>query len=162
MRGPLLALLLASLIRGESKSQAELPSTLQLQPSSTLGSGRALTAQERLEKTEDKEVRRAIYSRQRRGGHLADTAESDRGDEVVDEAQDVHSEGDTIQEYEGSSPQDQVVVVDSTSTATRKQDVPADIVVGGALQRNADGSITKPRIMKKKSVGVCLVSPLVV
>ena len=136
-----------------------MPSTLRLQPSSTLGSGRALTAQERLEKTEDKEVRRAIYSRQRSGGHLADTVESDGDDGVVDDAQDVHSESNTIQDYEGTSYRDQVVV-DSTSTATRKQDVPADIVVGGALQRNADGSIAKPRIMKKKSTSVCLVSPL--
>ena len=137
-----------------------MPSILQLQSSSTLGSGRALTAQERLEKTEDKEVRRAIFSRQRRGGHLADTAESVEDDEVVDDAQDVHSD-DTIQADEGTSARDRVVVVvDSTSTATRKQDVPADIVVGGALQRNADGSIAKPRIMKKKSTSVCVVSPL--
>ena len=135
-----------------------MPSIFQLQSSSTLGSGRALTAQERLEKTEDKEVRRAIYSRQRRGGHLAGTAESDGDDEVVGDAQDVYSEGDTIHDDEGSSARDRVVVVDSTSTATRKQDMPADIVVGGALQRNADGSIAKPRIMKKKSTSVCLVS----
>jgi ATP-dependent RNA helicase DHX37/DHR1 len=137
-----------------------LPSTLQLQSSSTLGSGRPLTAQERLEKTEDKDVRRAIYSRQRRGGHLTDTVESDGDDEVVDDTQDVHSEGNTIQDDEDTSPRDQVVVVDSTSAVTRKQDVPADIVVGGALQRNADGSIAKPIIMKKKSTTVCFVSPL--
>jgi ATP-dependent RNA helicase DHX37/DHR1 len=138
-----------------------LSSTLQLQSSSTLGSGRALTAQEKLNKTEDKEVRRAIYSHQRRGGHSADAVESDGDDEVVGDAKDVHSEGDTIQDFEGTSSRDQVVVVDSTSTstATRKQDVPADIIVGGALQRNADGSIAKPRIMKK-STSVCLVSPL--
>jgi ATP-dependent RNA helicase DHX37/DHR1 len=137
-----------------------LPNTFKLQSSSTLGSGRVLTTQDRLEKTEDKEIRRAIYSRQRRGGHLADTAESDGDGEVVGDAQDVHSEGDTIQDYERTSSRDQVVLVDLTSTPTRKQDVPADIVVGGALQRNADGSVAKPRIMKKKGTSVCLVSPL--
>jgi ATP-dependent RNA helicase DHX37/DHR1 len=84
--------------------------------------------------------------------------ESDGDDEVDDDAQDVHSEGDTIRDDEGTSTQDQVVVVDSTSTAARKQDVLADIIVGGALQRNADGSIAKPRIMKKKGTSVCLVS----
>jgi len=84
--------------------------------------------------------------------------ESDGDDEVGDDAQGVHSEGDTIQDYEGTSSRDQVVVVDSTSTSTQKQDVPASIVVGGALQRNADGSIAKPRIMKKKGTSVCLVS----
>jgi len=98
-----------------------------------------------------------MCSRQRRGGHLADTAESDGDDEA--DAQDVHSEGDAIQDDdEGTSALDQVIVVDSTSTATRKQDVPADIVVGAALQRNADGSIAKPRVMKKKGSSVCLVS----
>ncbi len=135
-----------------------MPST-QLQSSSTLGAGRTLTTQERLEETEDKEVRRAIYSRQRRGGHFADTAESDRGEEVLDNAQDVYSERDSIQDSEGTSPRDQVAVVDSVSTtATRKRDVPADVVVGSALQRNADGSIVKPRTMRRRSTGVCLVS----
>jgi len=90
---------------------------------------------------------------------LTDTVESDGDDEVVDDTQDVHSEGNTIQDDEDTSPRDQVVVVDSTSAVTRKQDVPTDIVVGGALQRNADGSIAKPRIMKK-STTVCFVSPL--
>lgn len=136
-----------------------MPSTLQLQSSSTLGSGRALTAQEKLEETEDKDVRHAISSRQRRGGYLADTAETDGDDEVIDDTQDFHSEGDPIWDDKGTSTRDQAVVVHSTPTATRKQNVPAHIVVGGALQRNPDGSIVKPRIMKK-STGVCFVSPL--
>lgn len=138
-----------------------MPSALQLQSSSTLGSGRALSAQERLEKTEDKDVRRAISSRQRRGGYLADTAEKDGDNEDIDDTQDVYSEGDTIRDDKGTSARDQVVVVYLTPTETRKQDVPAEIVVGGALQRNTDGSIVNPRIMKKKnSTGVCFVSPL--
>ncbi len=136
-----------------------MPSTLQLQSSSTLGSGRSLTVQERLEKTEDKEVRCAIYSGRRRGGHFAGPAESDGDDEVVDDSQDVHSERNMIQDDEGTSPRDQVAVVDSASTVARKQDVLADVIVASALQRNADGSIVKPRIMKK-STSVCLVAPL--
>jgi ATP-dependent RNA helicase DHX37/DHR1 len=136
-----------------------LPSTLQLQSSSTLGSGRTLTAQERLEKAEDKEVSRAIYSRQT-SGRFADIAESDEGEEVLDSAQDVHSVRDMIQDGEGTSPRGPVVIVNSTSTTTRKQDLRGDVVVGSALQRNADGSIVKPRIMKKKGTAVRLVSPL--
>ena len=135
-----------------------MPSTLQLQSSSTLGSGRTLTAQERLEKTEDKEVSRAIYSRQT-SGRFADIAESDEGEEVLDGAQDVYSERDTIQDGENTSPRGRVVVVHSISTATRKRDVRDDVVVGSALQRNADGSIVKPRIMKKKGTAVRFVSP---
>jgi ATP-dependent RNA helicase DHX37/DHR1 len=125
-----------------------LPSTLRLQSSSTLGAGITFTAQERLEKTEDKEVWRAIYSRQT-SGHFADTAESEEGEDVVD-AQDVRSEN------QGTLPLGQVVVVDSASTTARKRDVPDDVVVGSALQRNADGSIVKPRIVKKKGTSVCL------
>ena len=65
------------------------------------------------------------------------------------------------QDGEGTSPQGPVVIVDSTSTATRKQDVPDDAVVGSALQRNTDGSIVKPKIMKKKrGTTVRLISPL--
>ena len=132
-----------------------MPSTLQLQSSSALGSGRTLTAQEKLEKTEDKEVSRAIYSRQTSGRFTGDIAESDEGEEVLD-----HSERDTTQDGEGTSPRGPVVIVDSTSTATRKKDVPDDAVVGSALQRNAHGSIVKPRIMKKRGTTVCLLSPL--
>ena len=144
---------------GKSKSQAELPSTLQLQSSSTLGSGRTLTAQERLEKAEDKEVSRAIYSRQTIG-RFADIAESDEGEDVLDSVQDVHSERDMTQDGQGTSPRGPVVIVDSTSTATRKKDVPDDAVVGSALQRNAVGSIMKPRIMKERGTTVRLLSLL--
>lgn len=138
-----------------------MPSTLQLQSSSTLGAGRTLTAQERLEKAEDKEVWRAIYSR-KTSGRFANIAESDGDEEVVDNTQDVHSERDTIQDGEGTLPRGPIVIVDSAPTALRKQDMPADVVVGSALQRNADGTVVKPRIMKKKGTGVCLMSPLFV
>ena len=138
-----------------------MPSTLQLQSSSTLGSGRTHTAQEKLEKTEDKEVLRAIHSRQISGRFAGDTSESDEGEEVLDNTQDVHSKYDTTQDGEGTSPRGPVVIVDSTSTATRRQDVPDDAVVGSALQRNTDGSIVKPRIMKKKrGTTVRMISPL--
>ena len=130
-----------------------MPSTLQLQSSSTLGPGRTLTAQEKLEKTEDKEVFRAIYSRQTSGRFDGEIEESDEGEEVLANTQDVHSERDTTQYGEGTSPRGPVVIVDSTSTATRKKDVADDAVVGSALQRNVDGSIVKPRIMKKKIEG---------
>ena len=106
-----------------------MPSTLQFQSSSTLGSGRTLTAQEKLEKTEDKDVFRAIYSRQTSGRFAGDIADSDEGEEVLDNTQDVHSEGDTTQYGEGTSPRGPIVTVDSTSTATRKKDVSDDAVV---------------------------------
>lgn len=43
-----------------SQSQAQLPSTLQLQSSATLGSGKTSSHKEQLDKLEDKQVRRTI------------------------------------------------------------------------------------------------------
>ena len=103
---------------------------------------------------------RAIYSRQTSGRFAGDIAESDEGEEVLDNTQDLHTKRDTTQDGEGTSPRGPVVIVDPTSTATRKNDVADEAVVGGALQRNADGSIVKPRIMKKRGTTVRLLSPL--
>jgi ATP-dependent RNA helicase DHX37/DHR1 len=87
--------------------------------------------------------------------------ESDNGEEDIGNAHDVHSERDEVQQDgESASCRGQVVVVDSTPIATRREDTSADVVIGGALQRNPDGFIMKPRIMKKKdkSAGVRPVS----
>ena len=145
---------------GSSKRQAELPSTLALQSSSTLGSGKTSSAQERLENIEDQEVRHAIRSRQRKGGRFADIAESDSDEE--NNAHNFHSEHDQDQQGgEDASPRGQTVVLDSASIAARRRDVSVDVVIGSALQRNVDGSIMKPRIMKKrdKNTSVCPISP---
>jgi len=83
--------------------------------------------------------------------------ESDSGEEDVDNAYDVRSERDEDQQGgEGASRRGQVVVVDSAPIAIRREDASANVVIGGALQRNADGSTMKPRVMKKKekSAGV--------
>jgi hypothetical protein len=63
----------------------------------------------------------------------------------------VHSKRDENQR-DGESPshRGQVVVVESAPISTRRDDASADVVIGGALQRNADGSIMKPRVMEKK------------
>jgi ATP-dependent RNA helicase DHX37/DHR1 len=76
-----------------SQSQAQLPTTLLLQSSSTLGTGKASTNKERLEKLEDKETRRAIEhhagKRKRNGDkfdvlHADDDADDDgEGMEIV-------------------------------------------------------------------------------
>ncbi|KAI0304429.1 P-loop containing nucleoside triphosphate hydrolase protein [Multifurca ochricompacta] len=133
----------------ERLAQAELPTTLLLHSSSTLGAGKTNTAKERLEKTDDKEVWRAMYLRQRRGHHFADTAESDSDREVVGDVH-IHSEDGTEEDREYGLPRGQVVVVHSTPTAAEMQDVPASVTVGNGLRRNADGSISGPIVMKKK------------
>lgn len=132
------------------KSQAELPNTLRLYSSSTLGAGKTATVQDRLDKLEDKDVRRALHLRQRKVGPLDDVTESDYSDAV---AAGPHSEKDSRGGQRDDSPtRGPVVVVDSLSTEIKKQEVPA-ATVGDALRRNADGSIVKARIMKKKGKG---------
>jgi hypothetical protein len=88
-------------------------------------------------------------------GPLDDVTESDYSDAV---AAGPHSEKDSRGGQRDDSPtRGPVVVVDSLSTEIKKQEVPA-ATVGDALRRNADGSIVKARIMKKKGKGarVCL------
>lgn len=77
--------------------------------------------------------------------------ESDSGEEDVYNAHEVRSKCDENQR-DGESPSHRglVVVEDSAPIATQRDDASAGVIIGGALQRNADGSIMKPRVMKKK------------
>jgi len=87
-------------------------------------------------------------------------AESDSDEE--NNAHDFHSEHDQDQQGgEDTSSRGQAVVLDSAPIAARRQDVSVDVVIGSALQRNVDGSIMEPRVMKKrdKNAGVCPISP---
>ncbi|KAI9465501.1 P-loop containing nucleoside triphosphate hydrolase protein [Lactarius psammicola] len=139
----------AELFEKLAKSQADLPNTLRLYSSSTLGAAKTTTVQDRLDRLEDKDVRRALHSRQRKAGRFADIAESDSGDGAADDS---HSEEDSKEGQVDASPRRPVIVVDSLSTTMKKQEVPAS-TVGSALQRNADGSIAKARVVKKKGKG---------
>lgn len=148
--------------RIRSKSQAELPSTLQLQSSSALGTGKPQTHQDRLDKSEDKDVRRAMGHTQLTGKHrkrnagftgVADDNESEEdlalnedstSRMVIDELPDVK---------EGSSKERPVVIVDSAVTTPAEQTAQSSTAVGSALQRNADGSVVTPRILKRKDKG---------
>lgn len=147
-----------------SKSQAELSSTLQLHSSSALGTGKPQTHQDRLDKSEDKDVRRAMGHTQPSGKHRKRTggftgvADDDDGSEedmafnegstsymVVDDVPDVK---------EGLSKDRPVVIIDSAVIApAAEQADKSGGTVGSALQRNADGSVVAPRILKKKGKG---------
>ena len=135
------------------QSQAELPSTLMLQSSSTLGTATALTNKDRLQKMEDKEVRQAL-----RGG----TGKRKRGGERLDIPEDSHFEDDS--DYEQVYPEDDDMVsgMDTTqpgSVAGLTSVSESTTVVGSALRRNADGIAvpTKPsaRKIKGNQVGIC-------
>lgn len=126
-----------------------MPNTLRLYSSSTLGAGKTATVQDRLDRLEDKDVRRALHSRQRKPGRFVDIAESDGSDGSADDS---HSENFSKEGQGDASPRGPVVVVDSLSATMKKQEMLAP-TVGSALKRNADGSIAKARIVKKKGKG---------
>lgn len=149
-----------------SKSQAELPSTLQLQTSSALGTGKPLTNQDRLEKAEDKVVRRAMghtqpagKHRKRNGGFTGVASDNDDDDSEEELALNGASTScmivdDAVDLKEGSSKERPVVIFDSALPVPAEGQVaPSNAIVGSALQKNADGSVVAPRIMKKKAKG---------
>lgn len=112
-----------------SQSQAQLPSTIHFQSSSTLGTGKVTTHQDARDKLEDKEVRRALEGRsgkrKRQDGNY-DVVEADSEDE---------------DDFDGDSEVAEPVI--------SKPIVPSQPVVGGALARNTDGTVIAPKIRQK-------------
>ncbi|KAA1469988.1 P-loop containing nucleoside triphosphate hydrolase protein [Dentipellis sp. KUC8613] len=151
-----------------AKSQAELPTSLHLHSSSTLGTGRALTNQALLDKHENKEVRQTMEGRlgkRRRGDRFngLNDADSDEEDAILDKAatmevdiedgskqEEGFEQEDFVQE-EGLTRDKPVVVVDSSFSAPSEPNAPP--LVGSALQRNPNGSFVAPRIIRKKQKG---------
>ncbi|KAL0961087.1 hypothetical protein HGRIS_006070 [Hohenbuehelia grisea] len=122
-----------------SQSQAELPSTLGLQSTSTLGTGKASTHQERLDRLEDKAVRRAL------DGQLGKRKRAVDRYDVVDESDGSESDearAGTLNERSQDEEDDQIAHMPSTSTPSE---------VGSALHRNPDGSVVQARVRPKKS-----------
>ncbi|KAK7469227.1 putative ATP-dependent RNA helicase DHR1 [Stygiomarasmius scandens] len=120
-----------------SQSQAQLPSSLQLQSSSTLGTGKASTHQQNLDKQEDKEVRHALGKR-KRGKEDYDVVEEDSEEDEFEKSLDFYETSQTTAEPPALPFQ-----------------VPSVLpIIGSALQRNSDGSIpdpkVKPRSLNKK------------
>lgn len=144
-----------------SQTQAEIPSSLQLQASSTLGTGKATTHKERLERLEDKEVRRALDGRAgKRKRHddvyaviHPDNENSDEEEVLVKD----RSEGKLRLDVETSVYGQKELTSINLAPVTISQPIAlASSAVGSALQRNADGSIMAPKIRPKtkgKKVG---------
>ncbi|KAH9936289.1 P-loop containing nucleoside triphosphate hydrolase protein [Fomitopsis serialis] len=149
-----------------SKSQAKLSTALQLQSSATLGTGKASTHKDMLDKQEDKEVRRAMDGTMRKGKHRRGqpvNVPSYGNDEGESEGEDVMladgeaDEKDTQDEV-GTSRANPVVIVDSGLSTTKlspeESSAPAmPVQVGSALKRNADGSVVAPKVSKRKAKG---------
>lgn len=115
------------------QSQAALPTTLHLQSSATLGTGKATTHRDRLDKLEDKEIRRALDGRAGKRRRQDDSYAVTGPDVDMDD-----------EELEDDAPPPTQLSGPSNPPVTS---VPP--AVGSALQRNPDGSVVAPRIIPK-------------
>ncbi|KIK69520.1 hypothetical protein GYMLUDRAFT_33890 [Collybiopsis luxurians FD-317 M1] len=116
-----------------SQSQAQLPSSIHFQSSSTLGTGKPTTHQERLDKLEDKQVRRALDGRsgkRKRHDGLFEVVEAD----TDDDQDDLDSIAEPSVELSEPPP----------------QPIAPQPVVGGALARNPDGTVVAPKVRQGK------------
>ncbi|KAG6910680.1 hypothetical protein DXG01_008724 [Tephrocybe rancida] len=138
-----------------AQTQAEIPSSLFLQTSSTLGTGKATTHQERFERLEDKEVRRALEGRSGKRKRDDTYAVINADDE------DASSEDEILR-----SDQEETKASSSSNLANeppREQPTPPTVVevtnmlpvastssaVGSALKRNPDGTVVAPKVRSK-------------
>ncbi|ETW81584.1 hypothetical protein HETIRDRAFT_318995, partial [Heterobasidion irregulare TC 32-1] len=146
-----------------SKSQAELPTTLHLQSSSFLGTGKAITHQDHLDKLEDKEIRRALDGRvgKRKYGAERLAAMADSEDDDLDGLEEGTGEFMEVNEPTGrekgqksyGATRSQPIILFDSSYIPPAQESKSKVspAVGSALQRNADGSIIAPRTVPKKA-----------
>jgi hypothetical protein len=117
------------------QTQAALPTTLHLQSSATLGTGKVATHRDRLDKLEDKEIRRALDGRTgKRRRH--DDSYAVTGPEADMDDQESDPEDDPFPPMQISGPSN-----------PPRPSVPA--AVGSALQRNPDGSLVAPKIVPR-------------
>jgi ATP-dependent RNA helicase DHX37/DHR1 len=132
------------------KSQAELPNSLHLQSSSALGTGKATSHQDHLDKREDIDVRRALDGQTGRRRRARDVYE-------IEEAEDDDLEDDQLSHVADNDAISNDVPSSAGPSAIVRPSTPA---VGSALQRNADGSIVAPRIRPRKQKQVNIISPV--
>ncbi|KAH8114512.1 P-loop containing nucleoside triphosphate hydrolase protein, partial [Phellopilus nigrolimitatus] len=138
-----------------AETQAQLPSTLQLQSSSTLGSRKVQTNEELQAKLEDKQIRRAMEGRVKGKRRRQNNAYSgiDRVSED-DEDEDIEMKEDLAPES-GFSRSFPVIVRDEEPAIAPSKPalVVKDMAVGGALRKNADGTVSAPKVVNRKPRG---------
>lgn len=142
-----------------SKTQAQLPNALGLASSSTLGTGRAITHQKRLEQAEHNEVKRnmdgrAVTGKRKRTAKVRELSPDTSGDsDAFLDAETAESHlRESPDDIAGSSASHPVVIIDEAADSRPN---PAShqaepIVVGGALKRKADGTVEQPRVTKQR------------
>ncbi|KAG8214498.1 P-loop containing nucleoside triphosphate hydrolase protein [Butyriboletus roseoflavus] len=137
-----------------AQTQASI-STLELQPSSTLGTGMAVSHRERLDKTEDMDVRRLMdgrtNKRRQRNNFFAVAGSTDTENE--DAELDVMGSDAASVDLPNTVTPEQVLVVDMSAGLAAPGKSTQSTVVGGALRRNPDGTSMAPRMIKIKKIG---------
>ncbi|KAI6044780.1 P-loop containing nucleoside triphosphate hydrolase protein [Pisolithus marmoratus] len=133
-----------------AQTQATMP-TLELHSSSMLGTGKVTSNRQQLNKAEDLQVRRVMEGRAgKRRRQVMDYSgiDSESGDSELDN----HLGCGIDAPSPKTTPTPVVSVVDYSSSLTApKKDVQhPPSVVGGALKRNADGTVVQPRVVKKE------------
>ncbi|KAF8895535.1 P-loop containing nucleoside triphosphate hydrolase protein [Infundibulicybe gibba] len=134
-----------------SQSQAELPTTLHLHSSSTLGTGRVTDHHERRAREEDKEVRRALdgrnNKRKRQDDSFAVTIPDDE-DESDDGAMSLKQAHFRENKEEMSAQEDEPSTTPGNALLDKKSSI------GSALQKNLNGTamVTKMATKKQKSL----------
>ncbi|KAG1852016.1 P-loop containing nucleoside triphosphate hydrolase protein [Suillus tomentosus] len=142
-----------------AQTQAQT-SSLDLQSSSTLGTGATYTARECQEKLEDKEVRHAMegHPNKRRRRHndftIHEYGDSEDGSDAMDGIGFVERADQTPEqhdEHEHEGPVTKEFFTDPPTASTVSQPAESTFTVGGALKRNPDGSVVAPLVVNKKN-----------
>lgn len=124
-----------------------------LQSSSTLGTGRLSTFEERQDKAEDALVRKTLAGqagkRKRHQDvytvhdHEDDSSDGNDNEDVRPRKLGKHHSVDPAEDQ----PEDEIMVVEAPPNPPQKKE--AASAVGSALHRNADGSIAAPKVRLK-------------
>ncbi|KAI6147475.1 P-loop containing nucleoside triphosphate hydrolase protein [Pisolithus tinctorius] len=133
-----------------AQTQATMPS-LELHSSSTLGTGKVTSNRKRLDKAEDLQVRRTMDGRTgKRRRRITDYsgADSDSGDSEPDDR--IGGGIDAPSPKTTRTPVVSVMDYSSGITVPKKDVRQPPSIVGGALKRNADGTVVQPRVVKKE------------
>jgi ATP-dependent RNA helicase DHX37/DHR1 len=131
-----------------SQSQAQVP-TLNLQSSSTLGTGKISTHRERLEKLEIKEARRVLGGRSGKRRRNNDSHDAHGPSSSDNEGE--NTDCSVIAIDDNGADEAEPIAVDSNSINRSVSSTSATI--GSALQRNADGTVVVPKIVARNAKG---------
>ncbi|KAG8858628.1 putative ATP-dependent RNA helicase DHR1 [Serendipita sp. 411] len=134
-----------------AETQAQITSNLHLQSSSTLGTGQLQTAEERNAREEDVAVKQALRKTQRGRHKRIYDFEGDISDSDSNGSED--EQHSSLTPLNGSRKNLPIVVSeDAKMTSVEPRAVSShSIVIGGALKRNEDGTVTTP-VMKPRKV----------